>query len=186
MTNKQLLPSSLKNKSSHPISEAVKSKILNPRLKYLTIHPRLAQHHHDTQLGLSHLTPSWRDSFLDTKAIVAYLNGNPPIVIKSGKNQWLVVTKLLSIHLARLCLHENDKIRVIALESLTDDQIDQMLVMDYVITPIVNRSIMEVGTVWSFKQHLEKNGILAKSGIKDMAKKNWASLLGCDYRRLSD
>lgn len=162
-----------------------KAKLLHPRLRELSPHPSILQHLDSAEIAISDLVPTFRLSQIPA-CIYKYLLMNPPIVSPGKSHKWLLITQITQFHLARLCLPESIRIPVMAIKKPTNGQLDHLLVLDHLISPMMNQSTKHKDMIWRLKTHFETAGALNSIGLDGFSKRQWASWLHCDVRSLHD
>lgn len=132
------------------------------------------------------LVPCQKNPTLISENIEAFLTLPRTIVSKNKSNQLQVISGIYEFHLARHYLDPKDRISTVVINSPTIEQIEQLILNEFLILPIILRQNLHTDNIWKYKLRLEHLGILKANNLEKISKVTWASWLDCDVRKLRD
>jgi len=158
------------------------ARLLRPQIKELSIHTHIKS----MELPDDNLMPIQTTPALNSESIKNFLLTHP-IVISSDKSRSpQVISGIYEYLLGCHFLEPNDRIPAMVVHSPTNEQIDQLILNELLIYPIILKQNLQVENIWKYKIKLENLGILQANNLAKISKAKWASWLDCDVRKLHD
>ena len=174
------------NTASMPISIDLswleKTRLIRPQIKELSIH----SHIKSMELPDDSLMPPQITPALNSKSIKSFLFTHPVVISTDKSRNRQIISGIYKFHLARHFLEPNDRIPAMAVHSPTNEQIDQLILDEFLISPIVLKQNLQAENIWKYKVKLENLGILQANNLEKTSKAKWASWLNCGVRKLYD
>jgi len=165
------------------LSWLVNARLLRPKICDLTLHSHLQS----MKLPIENLIPTPNlQNPIGPDSIYTHLLMNPLIATAETGDGWQIISGIFPFHQARLHLDKTNRIPVLVVNEVTNDQIDQLITHEFIINKIIEQPTNQKDCIWENKQRLEKIGTLNALGLHGKSKQKWASWLNCDRRSLHD
>ena len=159
-----------------------KTRLIRPQIKELSIHPHIKS----MELPDDSLMPEQAAPVLNSNNIKKFLLTNPVTISTDKSKKRHVISGIYYYHLACHFLEPKDRIPAMVVNSPTNEQIDELILDELLISPIVLIQKLQPKKIWKYKVKLENLVILHANNLTKFSKVKWASWLHCDARKLDD